>query len=93
MPHAPGPESDEKVEADEVGEALTANTDNCFSSSVLAHCGQLGVRPSRERYSKRCPQVRHAYSKRGMDPIVQPERADVHRSGASSSVASPSHPV
>ena len=49
MPHAP---LGAAARDDPLAGAFTANTDSCFSSSTLAHFGQLGDRPSRVRYSK-----------------------------------------
>jgi len=48
------------------GAALTANTDNCFSSAVLAHFGHSSFVDSRTNSSKRLSQSRHAYSYNGM---------------------------
>src|SRR5687768_1238778 len=46
--------------------ALTANTDNCLSSSVPVHFGHSSFVDSRTRSSKRWSQARHAYSNKGM---------------------------
>src|SRR5580765_7061270 len=43
-----------------------AKTDISFCSSAPLHEGHDGVWLSRVRYSKRCPQPRHSYSKRGI---------------------------
>jgi hypothetical protein len=43
-----------------------ANADCSFCRSTPWQAGQLGDWPSRVRYSKRFPQARHSYSKRGM---------------------------
>src|SRR5207244_1639277 len=49
-PHARGEEAKEGADALLV---LTANTDSCFSRSVLAQTGQLGVWPWRDSCSNR----------------------------------------
>lgn len=43
-----------------------ANTDSSFCRSAPWQEGQLGACPSRVRNSKRLPQPRHSYSKRGI---------------------------
>lgn len=48
MPHAP---LGTAGLAEALAGALTAKTDSCFSSSTLAHFGQIGDWPSRVRYS------------------------------------------
>jgi len=49
MPHAPVGVADR---SDDDPLALTAKTDNCFSSSALAQRGHCGITPSRVRNSK-----------------------------------------
>lgn len=77
-PHDPQGDAEGVLSGDEAPFA-TANTDSCFSSSALAHAGQLGDSRSRVRYSKWWPQARHAYSNNGMMSIVQPAFSDVQR--------------
>jgi len=78
MPHAPGPPGTPHdahglsagipAPADDP-ETLTANTDNCFSSSLLWHVGHAGATPARINCSNRCPHDPHWYSKRGIPPL------------------------
>jgi hypothetical protein len=44
----------------------TAKTESSFCRSAPLHDGHVGDCPARVKYSKRRPQPRHSYSKRGM---------------------------
>src|SRR5438093_5856969 len=68
-PHAPGPLAAliGRSENDFAGVLdCAAKTDISFCRSAPWHAGHDGDWPSRVRYSKRLPQPRHSYSKRGI---------------------------
>jgi hypothetical protein len=61
-PHGAGPDIRDGLEDG----ALTAKTDSCLSSAVLAHLGHSSFVDSRTSSSNLLSQSRHAYSNNGM---------------------------
>lgn len=62
MPHGAGAD----IADDAPDGVLTANTESCLSSSVLAHFGHSSLVEALTSNSKRWLHSRHAYSKSGM---------------------------